>query len=452
MRPRRRTAALLFAVAFALRAAFVLFEPPTRRVDDEPVWLGLGQDVVATGFSPLRNTQVFHPPLYPWFVGALVAAFGSPEAVKWAQAMLGALLAPLLFLIGTRSFGERVGLAAGALAAFYPELVWYCAHFWSEIVFVTLLWWAFERLLASEGGDTRAAAAAAVLWGLATHTRESVLFFVPVVFWWLARGRESGRRRAAVFLLVTAAVIAPWTVRNARITGAFVPVATRGSFNLWLGNTLRPWEEVYREHQAVEGGPIAQERHARREAWNVVLDRQPRWLLDKLVHETKAFWGVNDQIVVHLQRRAYKRQPVEANRLVASLTVVPYLAVLVLALPALASARGDRASVLLLGFVLFSLVLHAVAFASTRFRLPVLPVLFLLAGQTLDRGLVPSWRGLTASRRAVAVVVAGVLALSVGASIAETLRDPAFSGDISSRESAISSRGDRLPSMCSSNL
>ena len=209
----------------------------------------------------------------------------------------------LLFLLGTRSFGEKVGLAAGALAAFYPELVWYCAHFWSEIVFVTLLWWAFERLLASEGGDTRAAAMAGVLWGLAALTRETVLFFVPLVCLWLARGRESGRRRAAVFLLATAAVIAPWTARNLVVTGAFVPVATRGSFNLWLANTLRPWEEVYREYQAIEGGPIAQERHARREAMKAVLDRQPRWLLDKLVHETKAFWGVNDQIVVHLERQ-----------------------------------------------------------------------------------------------------------------------------------------------------
>ena len=209
----------------------------------------------------------------------------------------------------------------------------------------------------------------------------------------MARGRESGRRRAAVFLLVTAAVIAPWTVRNARITGAFVPVATRGSFNLWLGNTLRPWEEVYREHQAVEGGPIAQERHARRAAWKVVLDRQPRWLLDKFVHETKAFWGVNDQIVVHLQRRAYKRQPVEANRLVASLTVI-------LPTSRCSSSRCPpshrpeaTARVSCSSASFFSLVLHVVAFASTRFRLPVLPVLFLLAGQTLDRGLVPVLAG-----------------------------------------------------------
>jgi 4-amino-4-deoxy-L-arabinose transferase-like glycosyltransferase len=426
MRPSR-PAALLFFAAFAARAAFVVLEPPTRRVDDEPVWVTLGREVAAAGFSPLRNGQVFHPPLYPYFLGALDAAFGL-EGVKWGQALVGAALAPILFLLGRRAYGERVGLFAGALAALYPELVWYCAHFWSEIVFVTLLWWGFERLLASEEGSAPAAATAGVLLGLATLVRETILFFLPVMAFWLVRGSSSGRRRAAVFLVSAAAVIAPWTVRNAIVTGTLVPVATRGSFNVWLGNTLRPWDEVYREHHAVEGGPIAQERHARREALRAVAERQPRWLLDKLVHENRAFWGVNDQVVVHLERRAYKRLSVGTNRLAASVTVLPYLLVLVLAVPALASMRwrGDRASLLLLGFLLFSLALHVVAFASPRFRLPVLPLLFLLAGQTLDRGLLPSWRALRGKRRAAAVIVAGLLALSVGASILETSNHPAF--------------------------
>src|SRR5262245_37321842 len=116
MRPRLRTAMLLFAAAFVVRAAFVLLEPPSRRVDDEPVWIALAQDVAAGGFSPLAAAQVFHPPLYPYFVAALSAAFGGLAAVKWAQAVVGALLGPILYLLGARAFGERVGLAAGVIA------------------------------------------------------------------------------------------------------------------------------------------------------------------------------------------------------------------------------------------------------------------------------------------------------------------------------------------------
>jgi hypothetical protein len=291
------------------------------------------------------------------------------------------------------------------------------------------LWWAFERLLASEAGSVGVAVAAGLLWGLAALTRETVLLFVPLAALWLAFGRERGRRRAMAFLLAATAVIAPWTLRNFALTGAFVPVATRGSFNLWLANTERPWDEVYREHHAVEGGPIVQERNARREAVRAILDRQPRWLLDKIAREMSAFWGINDQIVVHLERRAYKRRPAWINRTVALITVLPYLVVLVLAVPALAWLRRDRACVLLVGFLLFYLALHVVAFGSPRFRLTVLPVLFLLAAQTLDRGFARSLRELRGPRRLVVLAIAAALGACVVVSAAQTLRDPAFAAD-----------------------
>ena len=130
-----------------------------------------------------------------------------------------------------------------------------------------------------------------------------------------------------------------------------------------------------------------------------------RWLFEKLAHEMPAFFGVNDQIVVHLERRAYKRMPIWVNRTVALATVLPYVAVLALAVPALASVGRDRASLLLVGFLIFYLCLHVVAFGSPRFRLPVLPVLFLLAARTVDRGLIASWRGLSRGRRGLAMIL-----------------------------------------------
>ena len=57
---------------------------------------------------------------------------------------------PALGLLGRSAFGERAGLLAAALAAVYPELVWFAAHFWAETLFMVLLWWGIERLVASD--------------------------------------------------------------------------------------------------------------------------------------------------------------------------------------------------------------------------------------------------------------------------------------------------------------
>ena len=71
----------------------------------------------------------------------------------------------------------RRGIAA-ALAAFYPELVWYSVHYWSEPVFLALLWWAIEGVMAADARRSLGRAVlAGILWGLAILTRETALYF-----------------------------------------------------------------------------------------------------------------------------------------------------------------------------------------------------------------------------------------------------------------------------------
>ena len=96
-------------------------------------------------------------------------------------------------------------LVAAGIAAFYPELVWFVSHFWAETVFTVLLWWAIERTTAAdERGSLPLAVGAGALFGLATLTRETVLYFLPVAALWLAWRRAGGGRRAAAFLVAVA--------------------------------------------------------------------------------------------------------------------------------------------------------------------------------------------------------------------------------------------------------
>ena len=213
---------LLSLLGLAVRLLWVAFEPATSPVADETMWLTWGTKVLPSsevGFSPLRLRFVFHPPVYLYFVGASFAVTGSLAALQYLQCLVGALLVPALGLLGRSAASESAGLVAAGLAAFYPELVWFAAHFWAETLFTVLLWWAIERLVASDaGGSSAAAAGAGVLFGLAVLTRETVLYFLPLAALWLAWRRPGGARRAAL-------VVGGWALRGISSTVVTPPAA-----------------------------------------------------------------------------------------------------------------------------------------------------------------------------------------------------------------------------------
>jgi 4-amino-4-deoxy-L-arabinose transferase-like glycosyltransferase len=410
--------------ALAARVVYLLLEPRCALTGDEPSWIEIGRQIgrPAVAFSPLRSDLIFYPPVYAYFAGSLFRAFGTMRAVLWAQVVLGALLVPAVGRVGTLAFGRRAGLLAAAATAFYPELVWYPAHYWSETVFLLLLWWAIERTLVADARGSRGVAVAAgVLWGLTTLTRELALYLVPIVALWMLRprgrrGERAGKIKiqdltpAAPALLVLAAglTVAPWTVRNAIVFRAFIPVSTMGGLNLWQGNTTLTHLQIYELLPAI-GGPVEQDRYCRAMAWKTIVERQPAWILEKLRSEMPEFWKAGSEVLDHLAGRQ-ACGPLPASRLVPIelLLVLPYLAALLLFLGGIVRLRFSGAAWLLLLFLAAYNAAHVVAYSTTRFRLPVLPVVFLVAANLvvgLREGSLPprqAWR--------VALLLALVLA------------------------------------------
>jgi 4-amino-4-deoxy-L-arabinose transferase-like glycosyltransferase len=422
---------MLFLAGLALRLAFVALEPAARPRGDERTWLALGLQAVAAppaSFHPLRTSLLFYPPLYPYLIGAAHALGGGLAAVKAVQALLGALLVPAVAHVGRRSFGPGVGLAAAAFTAFYPDLVWYSAHFWSEPLFLALLWWGLERSLAADEGGSGAAAASGLLLGLAALTREVPLYFLPVLAAWML-GRRDGRSllRAAALVATMAAVVAPWTLRNWVRFGAFVPVSTMGGRALWEGNTLEDHTELYAEHLRLsrEEGPVAAYRHALREGRRAIGERQPRWILDKAVRESCQIFTPVNMAVVHIEKRGYGPPRPAVTWLVAAVTVLPYVAAMTLFIGGLARVRGSRARALLLLFLGFYLLVHIVVLGHHRFRLALLPVVFTVGASVLP-GAGDATAPWTPGRRLVAAAAFLAFAVCVVLGVAGFLREPAF--------------------------
>lgn len=426
----RRLLLELTALAFLVRVAFLLGAPGCDYAGDEPSWIELGRQLgrPAVAFSPLRSDLLFYPPLYPYFIALLWHATGALRAVLWLQAAIGALLVPAVARVGARAFGRRAGLLAAACAALYPDLVWFAVRFWTETLFIVLLWWAIERTLAADATGARPTAAlAGMLWALATLTRELALYLVPLAVLWMLRPRQAesagGWRAwlrparaslapAAVLLLSCLVTIAPWTIRNAVVFRAFVPVSTMGSLNLWQGNTTLTHLQIYEVLAGIEG-PVAQDRYCRHRARETIAERQPTWILEKLAEQMPEFWKAGSEVLDHLVgREACGPLTTAALVPIELVLILPYLALLGLLLVGLARLRFGAAAGLLLVLLAAYNAAHVVAYATTRFRLPVMPVVFLVAAAVLagrSEGSLRPLRGWRAVLLALLVLVAAAL-------------------------------------------
>ena len=414
----------LTLAGLVVRILFLLLEPSARLVGDEHTWTAWGAEIAspAVAFSPAATRLIFYPPLYPYFIAASLWLFGALSAVKWCQVFVAALLVPAVGRVGAAALGQRAGTLAAAIAAFYPDLVWFSVHFWSETLFLALLWWAFERLIVADSeGDRAAALLAGLLYGLAILTRETALYFAPLAAAWLVlnRTRPGARARGAAFLLAAAFSVLPWSARNLVVYGAFVPVSTAGGLNLWQGNASLSREEVYALYAQVPGR-IEKYRYARRMGLAAIAARQPGWILEKLWDEMPRFWEPDSLALAHLRREAYGPVSVLGYRLAWVAAVVPYLLVLALFVLGVTRAPLGRSQALLLGFAAYYALLHVATHGFARYRLPLMPLLFIYAGFACE-----AWRGSVtrplAPRRAM---LGALLGLVLGASVVRGLTQP----------------------------
>jgi hypothetical protein len=424
-----RRLALLTLAALIVRLAFVVLEPATHPVGDERTWTDWAVNLCSprVHFSPLRIHLIFYPPVYPYFLAVLYGLSGTFETARWTQAALGALIVPAVGLAGARAFSPRSGLWAAAVAALYPDLIWFSVHFWSETLFMVLLWWGIERLLAADAADGLGrAVAAGALWGVAVLTRETVLYFLPLAALWLATPPRVGARgRGAAFLVVSLFVVAPWTYRNWAVFHEFVPVSTAGGQNLFQGNALIPRDTTYEMVDAVQGR-VQQYRYATRMGLSAIRDRQPWWIFEKVRDEMPRLWEADSLVLVHIKRGAYGPVAPALAVAVALLVLGPYVAVLALFALGVTRLRWSRPTVLLVAFLAYYNLIHVVTHGFARYRLPVMPVVFLIAGVGWTAWRQGELARMSGRARATAAVVAAVLALILIPSFRLNLEHPAF--------------------------
>jgi 4-amino-4-deoxy-L-arabinose transferase-like glycosyltransferase len=250
-RARRRrvlfalAAVALIAAAFAIRLAYVGATPGMTLRDDGLDYDGHAVSIALTGrFSDTLaygRPTAFRPPVFPYLLGEVYKATGVARAdaarrvvvARRTQVVIGTVLVAAIGLLAAQLFGEVVALVALALAAVYVPLVTMSGSVMSEPLFAVFMLASLSAAIAHRRSPHRLrwALLAGLLAGLAILTRANALILLlPLgLAVWDRRPRwTAGALVAPVALvLVTVAVVTPWTLRNERVLHHFVPVSTQ---------------------------------------------------------------------------------------------------------------------------------------------------------------------------------------------------------------------------------
>ncbi len=382
LRRGRLFLALLLGAAAAVRLAAALALPETRFPDSgtyEQLAVSIRE---SSELKDAGGNRAAVAPGYPLFIAACRATLGESKfAYRIPQLLLGVGTVLGIYLLARRLWGERAGLAAGALAAVDPFAVYFetleltegpalCLLVWTGLA----AWHARERLWA--------APCAGALVGLAALVRPGwlLLGLVMAASALLLPGEDRPRpRNAAVRGLLAAGalllVMSPWWVRNYRVLKTFVPLATGSGQSLYEGNSPN-----------ATGGPAVPQTVFARLRGEPRMDELER---NKLLSVEARRWiaanpGRFAKLAAVKFGRTWSPLPNEAahRRWYHVLpSVLAWATVLALAAAGLFLARDRRGrAVWCLLPTVVVIIAHLFIIGSVRYRMPAWPFLEVLAG------------------------------------------------------------------------
>jgi hypothetical protein len=212
--------------------------------DDTIAYWKLGAKLATPDeFWPTLLATTDRMPLYPLLLAGVRSMFGdAPGMVAAVQAVLDAGTCALIAALGA-AISPRVGLIAGILAALSVTLVVFSTQILTDSVFLfffTLMLYAGARFLLRP--TPALAAAAGLAGGLALATRPAIglllVAAVPIVFLGALvkrKGLVSAGGAALLFGIAAAAPIAPVLLRNAvRYDSAALTSQTGDYLAFWI--------------------------------------------------------------------------------------------------------------------------------------------------------------------------------------------------------------------------
>ena len=400
------------AVGVLVRLVWVLAVARTPTGLSDPfIYRSYGIAIASgSGYESLvGEATAYYPPGYPFLLGAVyrvAEAFGVEGFPTWPAGVVQSLWwGVAIVAVGSTArllWGGRAAVLAAWILACWPNLIAYAAALLSESAFVAAAACAVWGLTALRRRADRPVAwnwvlVVAVATVVATALRPQFLLVVGTVLvvWAVWRvPTPSLVATASVTLVVLAAAVVPWTLRNQAALGAAVPVSTNTGDNLCIGAypgarggfaIARPCQGGSTWYDGA-AGEIAQDRFARRAAREFIAEDPWRWI--RLVPAKLYYTYLSDDDGLDAVE-AYGADPLAADWFRTAFVVVAnvaYAGVALLAVVGLVvAARGswrhrDAARAGIVAATCASLLVPVLFFGDPRFKVSAAPLLAVLAG------------------------------------------------------------------------
>ena len=236
-----RVAAAIVVLALVLRTAWGI-SVPVVPISDSKAYDILARALAEHGAYSwgANRLTAYWPPGTSAIYAAIYLTFGYGfNAIVAVHVILSTAIVGLTMLLCCQLFDKTAGILAGFLMAIWPSEVAYVTVLASEIPFTFLVLLGCSTWFASQISNPTRAAVSGLAFGVAGYFRPIGLL-LPIILWFSAipdwRKLRRGLPVMLLSLIVVAATIAPWTIRNAKVFGHFVPMSTSDGVNLWMGN------------------------------------------------------------------------------------------------------------------------------------------------------------------------------------------------------------------------
>ena len=189
----------------------------------------------------LGSKVFFQAPLYPYLMAVIYRIFGHYLDLIYLFQIVAAVAACYaLYRAGKKIAGDKVGLSAAALAAVYCPFIFYDVQIMKESLAVTLvsfLLWVLVEVRHKEGVGLWLVGG--LICGLLSLLRENMLIVVIFLFFLTyqkQQGLSSVIKKGMIFLLGITIILLPVALRNWKVGGLFLPPTFQGGVNFYIGN------------------------------------------------------------------------------------------------------------------------------------------------------------------------------------------------------------------------